>query len=80
MFNISLVTQIMWSYIISLIFFDDSSKRVLYFVGFAVIIVGVVVFNLYDKQIMTNVQEPEIEEEKEETENKTDLLVEQRLH
>ncbi len=50
MFNISLVTQILWSYLVGLLIFHEREKRVLYFVGFVFIIIGVVVFNLYDKK------------------------------
>lgn len=45
MFNISLVSQIFWSYLVEVIFKESSAKGYLYYIGFAVIIIGIFLFN-----------------------------------
>jgi len=42
----------MWSYLIGILFFDDKEKRILYFIGFVLIIIGVIIFNLYEKKMI----------------------------
>jgi len=48
MFNISQVSQIFWSYIIAKIFFSQENKEDYWFyIGFVLILFGIIVFNLY---------------------------------
>jgi hypothetical protein len=48
MFNISLVSQIFWSYLVDVIFFGGSApKGVQYYIGFVIIIIGIFIFNKY---------------------------------
>ena len=48
MFNISLVSQIFWSYLVDVIFFGGSvPKGYQYYVGFVIIMVGIFIFNKY---------------------------------
>jgi hypothetical protein len=47
MFNISLVSQIFWSYLVEVIFNESSPKGYEYYVGFVIIILGIYVFNKY---------------------------------
>jgi drug/metabolite transporter (DMT)-like permease len=45
MFNISLVSQIFWSYIVEVIFQESTPKSFIYYIGFVVIIIGIWIFN-----------------------------------
>lgn len=47
MFNISLVSQIFWSFLVELITTDNSPKGFEYFIGFGVIILGIVIFSIF---------------------------------
>jgi hypothetical protein len=47
MFNISLVSQIFWSYIVEVIFNDSSPKGYEYYAGFVIIILGIYIFHKY---------------------------------
>ena len=47
MFNISLVSQIFWSYLVEVISGDSSPRGYEYYIGFVVIIAGVFIFNRY---------------------------------
>jgi hypothetical protein len=48
MFNISLVSQIFWSYLVDVIFFGGSvPKGVQFYIGFVIIIIGIFIFNKY---------------------------------
>jgi drug/metabolite transporter (DMT)-like permease len=47
MFNISLVSQIFWSYIVEIIFNETTPKTFIYYIGFVVIILGIFIFNRY---------------------------------
>lgn len=47
MFNISLVSQIFWSYLVEVMFGEASPKGYVYYIGFVVIIAGIYVFNKY---------------------------------
>ncbi len=47
MFNISLVSQIFWSYLVEVIFKESSPKGYEYYAGFVIIIVGIFIFHKY---------------------------------
>jgi hypothetical protein len=47
MFNISLVSQIFWSYLVEVIFNESSPKGYEYYAGFVIIIVGIFIFYKY---------------------------------
>ena len=47
MFNISLVSQIFWSYLVEVIFGESAPKGYEYYIGFVIIICGIVIFNRY---------------------------------
>lgn len=47
MFNISLVSQIFWSYLVEIISLESSPKSYEYYLGFLVIIFGIYTFNKY---------------------------------
>lgn len=47
MFNISLVSQIFWSYIVEVIFNESSPKGYEYYGGFVIIILGIYIFHKY---------------------------------
>lgn len=47
MFNIALVSQIFWSYIVEILSGDASPKGYEYYIGFAIIIVGIYLFHKY---------------------------------
>lgn len=55
MFNISLVSQIFWSYLVEVMFNESSPKGYEYYAGFIIIIVGIFIFNKYPvTQLKTN--------------------------
>lgn len=45
MLNISLVSQIFWSYLVEVIWYYETNKSYFYYVGFGVIVIGLVIFN-----------------------------------
>ena len=47
MFNIALVSQIFWSYIVEIISGEESARGYEYYIGFVVIILGIYLFNKY---------------------------------
>ena len=47
MFNIALVSQIFWSYIVEIISGKASPKGYEYYIGFVIIITGIYLFNKY---------------------------------
>lgn len=58
MFNISLVSQIFWSYLVDVIFFGGSvPKGVQYYLGFVIIILGIFIFNKYPVTTLVETRE-----------------------
>jgi hypothetical protein len=47
MFNISLVSQIFWSYLVEVISKESSPKGYEYYIGFVIIILGIYIFHKY---------------------------------
>jgi hypothetical protein len=47
MFNIALVSQIFWSYIVEIISGEESARGYEYYIGFIIIILGIYLFNKY---------------------------------
>jgi hypothetical protein len=47
MFNIAIVSQIFWSYLVELMSGDANPRSYFYFIGFFVIIVGIYIFNKF---------------------------------
>lgn len=47
MFNISLVSQIFWSYLVEVIFKETSPKGYEYYIGFGIIILGIFIFHKF---------------------------------
>jgi hypothetical protein len=52
MFNISLVSQIFWSYLVEVLFGDSAPKSYEYYIGFCIIIIGIYFFNKYPVTIL----------------------------
>jgi hypothetical protein len=73
MFNIALVSQIFWSYIVEIISGKASPKGYEYYIGFVVIIVGIYLFNRYP--VIENKQETDIADESINRDDKKDQLI-----
>lgn len=54
MFNISLVSQIFWSYLVDVLFKDSEPRSYEYYIGFVIIIVGIYLFNKYPVNILVD--------------------------
>jgi hypothetical protein len=54
MFNISLVSQIFWSYIVEVVFGESAPKGYEYYIGFVVIIIGIFIFNKFPVTTLTD--------------------------
>lgn len=52
MFNISLVSQIFWSYLVEVLFGESAPKSYEYYIGFFIIIVGIYLFNRYPVTVL----------------------------
>lgn len=74
MFNISLVSQIFWSYLVEVIFEDTSPKGYEYYIGFVVIILGIYIFNKFPVTILKETEELK-EESKHEIKRLSDFEV-----
>jgi solute carrier family 35 protein F1/2 len=48
LFNLSFVSQIFWSYIFAIIFQDGDHNNYWYYIGFVIILAGIIVFSLKD--------------------------------
>ncbi len=52
MFNISLLSQIFWSYLVDEVIFGDSApKGIEYYIGFIVIIFGIITFHWFPHEV-----------------------------
>jgi len=68
MFNISLVSQIIWSYVVEILFWESVPKGYIYYIGFIVIIIGIYIFTKYPVVIVNSYETLDNES------NKTNLL------